>query len=457
MNKRISIAIALLLVFSTLISACSNTEPTAATVAQETAQQTAQETVEESTVAAETTEATTSAETEETEKVLRVGALMPLSGYTARYGEEIKDAIDMAMDEIDYQIGPYKVEMVWIDSQADPGKAAQAYEQAIVQNHIDVAIMNWQSSISVACMEIAAKHKIPHFFGFGATEVVNEKYESDPEKYSYWMGKTWPSPYKLTKGYVEALEDAIAAGTYNPETKTVFICGEDTDWGRSMGDGLKMQFEAAGWTTVGEEYFPGGQTEFFPILSKIKQIGPAVIAQSTGGAEVLSAFTKQAVELGVSEESLMIIDGLGWMGEWYELTGDASNYILDQIPEFASEEALAWASEFKEKYGIDPGPSAGGQSYDMTKFFIILAERALEKHGEITSETLYEVGQSELWQGTLVYEDGLIQEMYKYTPETIPDPVVGKGYFIFPVRQYMNGESYIIWPEEWATGELQVP
>ena len=87
-------------------------------------------------------------------------------------------------------------------------------------------------------MEIAAKHQIPHFFGFGATEVVNETYASDPEKYSYWMGKTWPSPEKLSIAYVQALEYYIQEGIWTPEEKTVVVWGEDTDWGRSFGGAI---------------------------------------------------------------------------------------------------------------------------------------------------------------------------------------------------------------------------
>ena len=391
------------------------------------------------------------------DKVLKLGILIPLSGYTARTGEEMKAAVEMAMEEANYEIGPYRVEMVWIDSQGDPGKAAQAYEQAIVQKDIDAAMLNWHSSISVACMELSAKHKVPHFFGFGATEVVNEKYASDPEKYSYWMGKTWPSPAKLTIAYVTALEDAIAAGQWSPEAKKVYYLGEDSDWGRSYTKALKEQFGAAGWEMLGEDYFTRGQTEFFPLLSKVQQKGPALVTMVADGTETMAAYAKQAKELGLSDEALMILDGLGWVGEWYELTGDASDYILDLIPEFGSAESQAWAIAFEEKYGLEPSAAAAGQTYDMIRFFLKVANRALEKHGEITSETLYEVGQTELWQGTLVYDEGLIHPLYKYTPETIPDLMVGDGYFMFPVRQYYGGASEIVWPDEWATSGLRAP
>jgi branched-chain amino acid transport system substrate-binding protein len=394
------------------------------------------------------------AEPVEATETLKLGVLGPFSGPTARTGDEFKGAVQTAFEAIDYQIGPYKVELVWIDSQSDPAKASQAYEQAIVQDKIQAAILNWHSSVVVACMEIAAKHKIPHFFGFGATEVVNETYASDPEKYSYWMGKTWPSPEKLSIAYVQALEYYIQEGIWTPEEKTVVVWGEDTDWGRSFGGAIGRQFTEAGWTVLSEEWFPIDQTEYYGLLNRIKDTNPAVFAGTAAAPPAISSLVKQADEIGL--ESLLIADALGWVGEWYDLTGASSDYVLDQIPAWATDEAKQWAADFETRFGIKPSPSAAGQSYDMTNFFIKLAQRTLEKHGELTSETLYEVGQSELWTGKLVYEDGLIHTRYEYNEETIPDPVVGEGYFVFPVLQYFDGVGKIIYPPQWAEQELEI-
>jgi branched-chain amino acid transport system substrate-binding protein len=43
---------------------------------------------------------------------------------------------------------------------------------------------------------------------------------------------------------------------------------------------------------------------------------------------------------------------------------------------------------------------------------------------------------------------------YAYAADTIPDPVVGKGNYIFPVLQYHDGNGTVIWPADWKTGDL---
>jgi branched-chain amino acid transport system substrate-binding protein len=385
-------------------------------------------------------------------KVFKLGILGPFSGPSARTGDEFKGSATMAFDAINWQIGDYKIEPVWIDSQSDPAKAAQAYEQAVVQDGIQAGILNWHSSVAVSCMEITAKYKIPHFFGFGATEVVNETFASDPEKYGYWMTKGWPTPKKLSISYVQAIEDAIAQGTWTPEEKTVAIYGEDTDWGRSFGAAIKEQLEAVGWTTVAEEYFAIDQTEFYPLLNKFNDLNPALIAGTSTAAPTFSAFIKQADEVGL--KSLIVADGLGWFGEWYDLTGSSSNYVLDQIPGWATDKGKAFAKDFEDRWGFPPSPSAAGLSYDGSNFFIAVANAVYEQTGELSSESIYNFVKDNIWTGDWTYTDGIVMNEYKYTPETVPDPVVGKGYYIFPVLQYFDGEGKVIYPPDWAVQEL---
>jgi branched-chain amino acid transport system substrate-binding protein len=299
-----------------------------------------------------------SKDTTEATETLKLGVLGPFSGPSARTGDEFKASATMALEEIDYQIGHYEIEPVWIDSQSDPAKASQAYEQAVVQDGIEAGVLNWHSSVAVSCMEVTAKYQVPHLFGFGATSVVNETFNSNSAKYGYWMFKGWPTPKKLGISYVQALEYAIGSGHWEPEEKTVAIYGEDTDWGRSFGNAIKEQFQNAGWEVVGEEYFDIDKTEFYPLLNEFKEQKPSVIAGTNTAASSFSAFIRQAEEVGL--RGLIIADGLGWIQDWYDLTGRSSNYVLDQIPGWATDEGKAYAEQFEDRFGITPSPSSGG-------------------------------------------------------------------------------------------------
>ncbi len=426
------------------ISGCGSTSPEPPTAEGETTAPTEP---------AEQAQPTEPAQDSDANDVLKVGIMAPYTGPAALSGQEFRGSAEIAFDNIDWQIGSYKIEPVWIDSQSDPAKASQAYEQAVVQDGIQVGILNWHSSVAVACMEVTAKHRIPHLAGYGATEVVNETFHSDQEKYGYWAAKWWATPAKLAGGYVEALETAISSGNWNPESKKVALYGEETDWGRSFAGALKELLTEAGWEVVNEEYFPIEQTEFYAWLNKVKGLDASLIAGTHTGAAAFAALLTQADDLDM--EALIIADGLGRFGEWYELTGESSNYVLDQItPSFAGEEGEAYEQEFEERYGFKPSASAGGLAYDGTGFFIGIARAVYEETGELNSETIYDFIQNKLWTGEWSYTDGIVMEEYKFTPDSIPAPVVGAGYYIFPIVQYIDGEAKTVYPPGQADMEL---
>ncbi|MBA3875813.1 MAG: branched-chain amino acid ABC transporter substrate-binding protein [Anaerolinea sp.] len=386
-------------------------------------------------------------------ETLKIGIEGPFTGPNALTGEEMKNASTMAFDAINWTVGPYKIEPVYIDDQSDPAKGAAAYEQAAVSQKITAGILGWHSSVAVAQMEVTAKYKIPHFFAMGATGVVNEKFNSDQTKYGYWTSKGWPDPAKLSIAYVTSLNDAIAAGTWTPASKTVAVYGEDTDWGRSFGAGIKQQFQDTGWSVVSEDYFPTTQTDFSALVARYKSNNVPVIAGTSTIPASISAFIKAADDAGV--KSMIVADGLGWIGDWYKLTGTSSNYVLDQIPGWTTDKAKKFADDYKAKFNKTPSPSAAGLSYDFTSFFIKIMQQTLADSGSITSETLYKTAQDKLWTGQLTYTDGIIMSNYAYSADTIPDPVVGKGAYIFPVLQYQGGVGAVIWPPEWKTGDIK--
>ena len=389
------------------------------------------------------------------EKVFKLGHIGPMTGPSAKVGEEFKGSVQMAMEEIDYTIGDYKIEIIWIDSQSDPAKATNAYSEAVERHGIQATLLNWHSSVAMALMELAAKYKIPEFWGIGNATSVIEKWRSDPQKYGYWGGRGWPDPSKLVQGYIDLLEHTIEKGLWKPPRKLAAIAMEETDAGHDYGRGYREAFKKAGWEIYSEDFFALAQTEFYPLIGKYEAAGVTAVAFMGQPGPVDAAFVKQTKDVGL--DAMRIIDGLGWVGEWFDLTGLASNGVLDMIPQLATPAAKRWAKQFNEKYGFKPGPSAGGLSYDGARFWIKTARRALEKHGKLDSESIFDIQFNEVGKGKLTYtadEGAIIMEKYEYSMETMPDPIVKKGYYYFPVIQYKGGKSKIVWPPEWKEAEM---
>ena len=391
------------------------------------------------------------------EKVFKVGVVGPFTGPSAKNGTEIKNSASMAMERVGNKIGDYRIELVWIDSQSDPAKAASAYEEAIQSKGIDAALQDYHSSTSVALMDLAAKYKIPHMFTGGGTGIINDKYASDPEKYSYWVGKLFPRPENLMKMYAGCVAEAIEKGLYKPKNKLFAIVAEETDWGRSGANGIKAAFGAQGWKMLSEDYIPATQTDFYPLLSKYKKNGVDFIWTTLTTPASMVNLAKQIRELKV--KSLFIADAMSFLGDVKGVVGKNADYAIDVSPQFITEEGVTWRGEFLEKYGYNPSAIVGGHTFDASNFFIKIAKRTIEVHGELTTETLYKVLMAEVATGKLTYgkaDGALVQNEYKYTPETMPDPVVSPDAFFFPVVQFFDGEPHLIYPESVKTQDFKM-
>ncbi len=392
------------------------------------------------------------------EKTLKIGVLGPFTGPSAKTGQEFKGSVTMAFEKVNNKVGDYTLEPVWVDSQSDPAKAVSAYAEACERIGIQAGILNWHSSVAVAVMDVAGQYKVPHMFGFGATEVVNQKWRSDSKKFGYWNGKGWPIPGKLMAGYAETIDNAVKSGKYKPKAKAVAIACEDTDWGHSAGDAVAAEFEKKGWKVVAKDYFPITQTDFYPLLGKYKKEKVSVLFSTSTAAPVTSAFIKQTREVGL--KSLVIIDGLGWSGDWYKMAGAASDGVLDMIPQLTTKAAKDWAVQFEKRFGMKPSPSAGGLSYDGAGYFVKILQRTFDKYGKLDKESIYKVMKEEVDTAKLTYSkaDGaIIMNEYRYTMDTMPDPVVARDGYFFPVIQYKGGKGAIVYPGDWAEAEFMAP
>lgn len=406
--------------------------------------------------AAQATEAPAAQATEApaAEKVLKVGLVAPYTGPNARVGEEFKYIHEMAFGEANWQVCDYKIEPVYIDDESDPEKAVRAFKDAVLKENIQAATAGYHSSVTVALMDLLAQYKIPYFFPQNESSVIVEKYKSDPVKYAYHQWKGRPNPTKLIVGYDLALfKQAIDSGAWKPANQKFAVVCEDTDYGRDFCASFKGMVEGLGWENVGEDYVPLDATDVYPLLTKLKAEDPSLLFVSMSAPAIASGIIKQSQEVGL--KSLLISHGLGWIGEWYELTGEAGDNVLDMMQKFRTPEQIAYRDAFQQKFNITPSASLS-ISYDYDKFFLKILERACEQYGELNSETIFKVGNDEVSQGTLTYTGGLWYKELKWEPDTLPEMVVGEGYYLDPVVQYFGGEATIIWPDFLKEDDLKV-
>ncbi len=380
------------------------------------------------------------------DKVLKVAVGCSLTGTGAKAGTAFEEATKMVLEEIDYKVGDYTIEPIIVDLTDDPEKGALALEQAIVKDGAEVAMQGWFTTIAMSSMDVVAKYQIPYLFNYGAGQALDEKWEGDPERYSYYIGKMYPTTDFIAEEYRDLFNAAFASGQITGE-KTIAIYGEDTDWGHSLGDNLKNYFGDAGYEIVYNEYFAAGTTDFYAILSKIQSTGASIVGGTINTPATAAAFLKQAKEIGLDAQ--IICHSLTENADWYTLCGDAANGVFDQTATYMDERGAEFEARWKERMGYDASIQCEAVAYDCALCFVDMLEKCYEKYGVLDSATIYQYGCEEIQTGNYVFDNSIMQASYQWEPGRL-SPLVGEDKFYYPLGQVQNGQLVVVWPESRA-------
>src|SRR5690348_2791002 len=96
------------------------------------------------------------------DKVIKIGALLPISGPGSYFGAQDRQGIELALDQINKAgVNGYKLAVQYEDSGCSPLPATQAAKRLIEQGKPDVVIGEECSDATLAVMPVMAQAKIP--------------------------------------------------------------------------------------------------------------------------------------------------------------------------------------------------------------------------------------------------------------------------------------------------------
>ena len=95
-------------------------------------------------------------------EVIKIGAILPLTGDASIYGSALKEGLDLALEEINTKGGIIgkKVVVIYEDSQADPKVAVSAINKLINIDKVKIILGEMFSSVTLAIAPIAQKSQV---------------------------------------------------------------------------------------------------------------------------------------------------------------------------------------------------------------------------------------------------------------------------------------------------------
>ena len=270
-----------------------------------------------------------------------IGAILPLSGDVAQYGVNCKNGIELAVDEVNTEGGirGRKIKIVFEDSKASPRDAVSAFRKLITVDKVSCVIGPLASSCAMATAPIANENEVVSFSPGASTPRLTDAGE--------FVFRNWQS---------DTLEAHVMSEyAYEQGWERIAIFYINNDFGKSLSDYFKENYEHNVGSIIIVETFEQNSTDFRTQLTKIKSTYPDAIYLLSYPKEtplILNQATELDVEckfLGVAAfEDPSIIEIAGRNAEGIIYT--------HAIPPAPDDPAYShFIEEYLARYGEAPG------------------------------------------------------------------------------------------------------
>ena len=294
-------------------------------------------------------------------KVVKIGAILVLTGPDAKAGQSARQGIEMAVEEINASGGVRgrTLQMIYEDDAGEPEKAVSAFRKLVNIDHVPAIIGPMASSCVLAVAPLAEKYKV----------VVLSPTASSPKI-------TYAGDYIFRNTYSDAIEGAKTAEYAFKELHytRAAILYINNDYGLGLKDAFAQKFQSLGGQVVLAEAYDPKSTDFRSLIAKVKQAKPDFLYLA--GYSEMGQILKQAYELGVRLPVMSCI--MFEISDIARVAGKAAEGVIYAYPSYdpekGSEITVRFAQKFKAKYGTLPDPEAAF-SYDAVKILALAMER----------------------------------------------------------------------------------
>jgi branched-chain amino acid transport system substrate-binding protein len=271
--------------------------------------------------------------------VVKIGAILPLSGEVAVYGNNIKKGIDLAVDEINRNggVNGSKIQIIYEDSKADPKTGVSAMYK-LIENKVQVVIDNSISSVALAITPIGDKNKVVVL----STGSTNPKLSG----ISPFFFRIWNSDDLEGKLSAQFAIDSLGKS----QAAIIYV---NNDYGNGLSNVFAKEFTNKGGQVLNRESYEQGASDFKTQLAKIKSSNVDII-YIVGYSKENVNIIKQIKELNIDcqligtvtmeDETVIAIAGK---------SADGIIYPYPKEPDPSNPTVSNFRVNFKQYYGED--------------------------------------------------------------------------------------------------------
>jgi branched-chain amino acid transport system substrate-binding protein len=248
------------------------------------------------------------------QKVIKIGAMYPMTGRAGLYGLDSVDAAEMAIEEINSKggVAGYKLELINTDDKSKPDYAVMVAKRYIDQDKVHFLFGVVSSAVGLALTEVSKQNK-KIFIGtdHASTQLTVDKFQ--------------PYYFRVSNNTFQSM---AAGALYLKELKqskpweTVAYIGPDYAYGHDQWDELRYNLDHMGikYKVVGEYWPKLYAPDYTAYITSIIKDKPDVLVCGLWGGDTV-AFIKQATPYGLFTKTLFCSPDAGGNYEVMSATG----------------------------------------------------------------------------------------------------------------------------------------
>src|SRR5262249_17012321 len=213
-------------------------------------------------------------------ETIRIGYLGPLTGIFAQAGKDMLDGLKLSLEQVNYQAGGRKIELIEEDTEGSSATAIAKYRKLIDHDKIHVLTGVLLANVGQSLVPLIERDQLPTLFLTTPDELTKRKIAK------------W-----ILRSNFSASQIMHPLGDYAAKTlkyRRVATIAMDNAFGHEEIGGFQRVFEDSGGKVVQKLWVPLNALDFAPYLAQVQPDVDAVCAVFVAGQAV--RFVKQYAE-----------------------------------------------------------------------------------------------------------------------------------------------------------------
>ncbi|MBV8226550.1 MAG: ABC transporter substrate-binding protein [Verrucomicrobia bacterium] len=248
------------------------------------------------------------------QKVIKIGALYPLTGNLAATGMDCKRGVDLAVDIIN---GKYdlnlplanqegipsldhaKIEVVYADTKGDPKNGLAEAERLITEEKVVALIGAYQSAVTKTASQAAERLKVPFVCSDSSSPTLTER------GFEYFF-RVSPHDGTMARNQFEFLKDLETKK--GVKVKTIALIYENTEFGSNVAKQQRNYAKEFGYDIVADIAYPANASDVTSEVGKIIAAKPDVVMHAAYITDAI-LFTKTFKEMNLVPQGFLNMAG----------------------------------------------------------------------------------------------------------------------------------------------------